>query len=69
MNKTTNEVKVDRYGLRYVTDPETGWDFYITDCCDASAKGSVAGDYPAVVCRACYTEVDPALGGIPEPVR
>lgn len=34
---------------------------YVTDCCHASAKGSMG----TVVCRACYQEIDPGIGGIP----
>lgn len=34
----------------------------LTPCCAASAKGSMAGDEPATVCRACYHEIDPMLG-------
>lgn len=38
--------------------------FYpLTPCCNATGKGSVAGDYPCVVCRSCYREVDPYFGG------
>jgi len=46
-------VVVEAYGLRYG----------LTPCCGASAKGSMVGDEPAIVCRACYAEVDPLLGG------
>lgn len=35
--------------------------FYLTDCCGATAKG--CDGY--VGCRACYREIDPALGGTP----
>lgn len=35
---------------------------YLTDCCRASAKGSGSG---GVVCRACYTVIDPRMGGVP----
>ncbi|MGV9679212.1 hypothetical protein ACWDSJ_28355 [Nocardia sp. NPDC003482] len=35
--------------------------FYVTDCCGVSATG--CDGY--VGCRACYQEVNPALGGIP----
>jgi hypothetical protein len=45
-------VVAEGYGMRY----------YLTDCCGASAKG--LEHY--VGCRACYREVDPALGGIPD---
>jgi hypothetical protein len=56
----------DRFGMRYVIDAHhPDLPFYITDCCDASGKGSDGG---VVVCRACYREVDIAIGGIPEPV-
>lgn len=48
-------------GYLVMEDPadETRW--YVTECCLASAKGSMGG----VVCRACYAEVDPGLGGVP----
>lgn len=36
--------------------------FYVTPCCGASAKG--CDGY--IGCRACYEEIDPALGGIPD---
>lgn len=36
--------------------------YYLTECCGASAKG--LEDY--VGCRACYGEIDPALGGCPD---
>jgi hypothetical protein len=39
-----------------------GMRYYLTPCCGASATGTA--DY--VGCRACYAEVDPALGGIPD---
>lgn len=54
----------DRHGLRYVVTEDGP--MYITDCCDASAKGSVALGEPETVCRACYRTVDDALGGVPE---
>lgn len=56
------EVRTDRLGLRYVVTDEGM--FYITHCCDASAKGSMG----VTVCRVCYEEIDPMLGGIPEPL-
>lgn len=36
--------------------------YYVTDCCGATAKG--CDGY--IGCRACYGEVDPGLGGIPD---
>lgn len=42
--------------------------YYLTDCCGASAKGCgpyTEDDEGYVGCRACYTEIDPALGGCP----
>lgn len=39
-----------------------GMQFYLTDCCVASAKGSIDG----VVCRKCYGLIDPMLGGLPK---
>jgi hypothetical protein len=65
MNQSMNRdrynrvVERDDQGLRFVV--LDGFAFYITDCCDASAKGSMG----EVVCRACYREIDPALGGLP----
>jgi hypothetical protein len=48
----------DTTGALYISD---GMLFYVTDCCGGSAKGS-ANVATGVVCRACYTEVDPMLG-------
>lgn len=39
-----------------------GFRYYLTACCGASAKG--CDGYTG--CRACYVEIDPALGGLPE---
>lgn len=39
-----------------------GFRYYLTPCCGASAKG--LEDY--IGCRACYVEVDPSLGGVPD---
>ena len=36
--------------------------YYLTDCCGASAKG--CDGY--IGCRACYREIDPLLGGVPD---
>ena len=36
-----------------------GLQYGLTTCCDASAKGGEHG----IVCRACYREIDPLLGG------
>jgi len=33
----------------------------LTDCCEASAKGSCGG----TVCRKCYRGIDPPIGGEP----
>ena len=41
-----------------VTDGHHTW--FVTECCVASAKGSMG----AIVCRACYEEVDDSLGGV-----
>lgn len=38
-----------------------GMRYYLTECCLASAKGMA----DCVGCRGCYTEIDPALGGLP----
>lgn len=61
----SRSVGVDNDGFRYAVVRERdgrGFAFRITDCCDASAKGSMVGDFPAVVCRNCYQVVDPMLG-------
>lgn len=36
--------------------------YYLTPCCQASVTGTMAGDRPITGCRACYREVDDALG-------
>lgn len=59
------EVLRDKYDMRYVVDD--GIAFYITDCCDASGKGSLADGAPAVLCRCCLREVAPEIGALPEP--
>lgn len=56
------DVRLDTWGMEYVRD-EDGFAFYVTPCCDASAKGTEWG----IVCRSCYEDVDPSLGGVPEP--
>jgi hypothetical protein len=43
----------------YLVAQNDGMRYFLTDCCQASAKGSM----DAVVCRACYREVDDAYGG------
>jgi hypothetical protein len=50
-----------RNEIGVVAETEDGFRFYLTPCCGASAKGME--DY--IGCRACYREVDSALGGIP----
>lgn len=46
------------------------WGVYpLTPCCQASAKGSIAGDYPATVCRNCYEEVDDSFGDCWQPTE
>lgn len=47
-----------RTGLRVATDGTLKW--FLTDCCTASATASMG----EVVCRACYEEVDPSIGGV-----
>ena len=39
-----------------------GFRYYLTECCGASAKG--CDGY--IGCRACYREVDPMLGDVPD---
>lgn len=36
--------------------------YYLTDCCRASGKGSIAQGIPCVTCRNCYREVDSIFG-------
>ncbi len=55
-------VLVDDIGIRYVIDD--GMAFYITDCCDATAKGTANAE-SGVCCRSCYEELDPVMGGLP----
>lgn len=53
---------VGRDGVGFIaTSPDLSFRWYLTDCCLASAKGSMG----AVVCRGCYVEIDEALGGVP----
>lgn len=56
------DVRLDTWGMAYVRD-EDGFAFYITPCCDASAKGMEWG----ISCRGCYQDIDPSFGGVPEP--
>lgn len=62
LDRHGRKVRIDRHGLRYVVTQDSGA-FYITDCCDASAKGSNG----VIVCRSCHDEVDPRLGDTPQP--
>lgn len=55
----------------YVVVRAHGMDYALTACCQASAKG--CGPYSDddegyIGCRACYAEVDPKLGGEPDPI-
>lgn len=43
----------------YVVVADHGIQYGLTPCCHASAKGDAVG----IVCRSCYHEVDPFLGG------
>lgn len=45
----------------YIVHRADHMDYRLTECCHASAKGSMG----AIVCRNCYTEIDPAIGGEP----
>lgn len=47
----------------YVVAEADGLAYGLTPCCGASATGSFVDDEPAIVCRSCYDEVDPLLGG------
>lgn len=40
-----------------------GGHYALTPCCNATGKGSVAGGYPATVCRNCYKDVGFYFGG------
>ncbi len=51
----------DGVGLVAESASMPGFRYYLTDCCLASAKGSMG----AVVCRCCHQEIDDALGGVP----
>lgn len=57
------EVRLDQHGMEWVVSGD-GDPMYVTPCCNASAKGGECG----TVCRACYREIDPSLGGIVEPL-
>lgn len=59
--RVLHDVKgVDAMGLLVVGDSDVpGLLYSLTDCCFASAKGSMG----AIVCRGCYEEIDPLLGG------
>lgn len=61
IDKHGHEVRIDTWGLEYVREGGHAW--YLTPCCDASAKGMEWG----IGCRACHREVDPSYGGVPEP--
>ena len=54
------EIIVDYLGKLVATElsPGVSMVHYLTDCCNASAKGGEHG----VVCRACYREIDPEMG-------
>lgn len=45
---------VNRDGSEYL--------YGLTKCCQASAKGSEAGTW-GIVCRSCYDDCSPSLGG------
>lgn len=36
--------------------------YLLTPCCEASGKGSMVDEVPAIVCRKCYNEVDAIYG-------
>ena len=40
--------------------------FRLTDCCQASGKGTMIGDRPAIVCRDCHYEVSMIFGDATE---
>lgn len=48
----------------YAVVESDGLSYGLTPCCGASATGSMTDDgEPAIVCRSCYAECDPLLGG------
>lgn len=58
----SERVGIDRHGLPYVTQP---WPMYVTPCCYATV--TIGTDDGVLCCRSCYADVDPLLGGSPEP--
>jgi hypothetical protein len=50
-------------GFLVAGDGEMPFQWYLTECCAASAKGS-SNCETGVCCRACYAEIDTAYGGI-----
>lgn len=47
----------DKFHGTFAVNLDVGTIYRLTPCCNASGKGSMVGDRPAIVCRACYKEV------------
>lgn len=58
---TTEPLVLGRDAVGIVAEAD-GTRYYLTECCLASAKGFS----DCTGCRACCTEIDPRLGGIPD---
>lgn len=59
------DVRLDTWGMEWtVSTDEFQTPFYVTPCCDASAKGGEHG----TICRKCHRPIDPAIGGVPVPL-
>lgn len=61
MTTTTDVIVLGRDSIGTIAESD-GMRYYLTDCCGASAKG--CDGY--IGCRACYYEVDPMLGDVPD---
>jgi hypothetical protein len=61
MSDTTKILgRAQRSGMLVAGSDDLTFRWYLTECCRASAKGSM----DATVCRACYNEIDPSYGGV-----
>lgn len=56
--------KVAKVAVDVTTSPADPMVTLATPCCGASGKGSMIGDEPAVVCRACYRPVSDIFGEV-----
>lgn len=60
---TTDVIVLGRDDIGVIAEmTDTRMRYYLTECCGASAKGSMG----TVVCRACYVEIDWSLGDLPD---